>query len=151
MFRSRSRRRWTEVKAAQKRQHALLEEIAELRAAELSASARVVGKFKVVQQVFADRDLTFIKLLAQKLTRFPGIAGTAGLAPCSPAAVVFARSADVEADVSALMKEAMATVGGRGGGSKDLAQGGVPDAARVAPVLDQIASRTGWLSYSGAA
>ena len=128
-----------EVKASQKRQHALLEEIAELRAAEFNASARVVGKFKVVQQVFADRDLTFIKLLAQKLTKFPGMLVLLG-STASPAAVVFARSADVEADVSALMKEAMAGVGGRGGGSKDLAQGGVPDAARVAPVLDQIAS-----------
>jgi alanyl-tRNA synthetase len=128
-----------EVKAAQKRQHTLLEEIAELRAAEFSASARVVGKYKVVQQVFADRDLTFIKLLAQKLTKFPGVLVLLG-STASPAAIVFARSADVEADVSILMKEAMATVGGRGGGSKDLAQGGVPDAARVVPVLDQIAS-----------
>jgi alanyl-tRNA synthetase len=128
-----------EVKAAQKRQHTLLEEIAELRAAEFSASARAVGKFKVVQQVFADRDLTFIKLLAQKLTKFPGVLVLLG-STASPAAIVFARSADVEADVSILMKEAMATVGGRGGGSKDLAQGGVPDAARVVPVLDQIAS-----------
>jgi alanyl-tRNA synthetase len=128
-----------EMKAAQKRQHALLEEIAELRAAELSSKARAVGKFKVVQQVFADRDLTFIKLLAQKLTKCPGVLVLLG-STASPAAVVFARSADVEADVSALMKEAMATVGGRGGGSKDLAQGGVPDAARVAPLLDQIAS-----------
>ena len=68
-----------EVKASQKRQHALLEEIAELRAAEFSASARAVGKFKVVQQVFADRDLTFIKLLAQKLDEISGNAGPAGL------------------------------------------------------------------------
>ena len=129
-----------EVKAAQKRQHTLLEEIAELRAAELCANARTVGKFKVVQQVFTDRDLTFIKLLAQKLTKFPGMLVLLG-STASPAAVVFARSGDVEADVSILMKEAMASVGGRGGGSKDLAQGGVPDAARVAPVLDQIASQ----------
>ncbi len=129
-----------EVKVSQKRQHALLEEIAELRATEFNASARVVGKFKVVQQVFADRDLTFIKLLAQKLTKFPGMLVLLG-STASAAAVVFARSADAEADVSILMKEAMASVGGRGGGSKDLAQGGVPDAARVAPVLDQIASQ----------
>ena len=128
-----------DAKTAQKRQHALLEEIAELRAAELSATAEQKGKFKIVRQVVADRDLTFIKLLAQKLTRFPGLLVLLG-STASPAAVVFARSADVEADVSVLMKQAMATVGGRGGGSKDLAQGGVPDAARVAPLLEQIAS-----------
>ena len=129
-----------EVKSGQKRQHVLLEEIAELRAAELSLSARFVGKFKVVQQVFADRDLAFIKLLAQKLTKVPGMLVLLG-STASPAAVVFARSTDVEADVSTLMKDAMAAVGGRGGGSKDLAQGGVPDVARVVPLLDQIASQ----------
>jgi alanyl-tRNA synthetase len=129
-----------EAKASQKRQHALLEEIAELRAAEFSAGARVVGRFKVVQQVFADRDLAFIKLLAQKLTRFPGMLVLLG-STATPAAVVFARSPDVEADVSALMKQAMSEVGGRGGGSKDSAQGGVPESTRVAPLLDQIASQ----------
>ena len=129
-----------EAKSAQKRQHVLLEEIAELRAAEMSSSARTVGKFKVVHQVFADRDLTFIKLLAQKLTKFPGMLVLLG-STASPAAVVFARSGDVEADVSALMKEAMTAVGGRGGGSKDLAQGGVPDASRVVPLLDKVASQ----------
>ncbi len=129
-----------EVKAAQKRQHALLEEIAQLSAAELCGNARAVGKFKVVQRLFADRDLTFIKLLAQKLTKFPGMVVLLG-STASPAAIVFARSADVEGDVSILMKDAMAAVGGRGGGSKYLAQGGVPDAARVSSVLDQIASQ----------
>ena len=93
-----------------------------------------------MQQVFADRDLIFIKLLAQKLTKLPGMLVLLG-STASPAAIVFARSADVEADVSILMKDAMAAVGGRGGGSKDLAQGGVPDVARVAPLLDQIASQ----------
>jgi alanyl-tRNA synthetase len=137
-----------EAKASQKRQHALLEEIAELRAAEFSAGARVVGRFKVVQQVFADRDLAFIKLLAQKLTRFPGMLVLLG-STATPAAVVFARSPDVEADVSALMKQAMSEVGGRGGGSKDLAQGGVPESTRVAPLLDQIARNWRAELYTG--
>lgn len=125
-------------KAAQKRQHALLEEIAELRAADLWTNAQSLGKYKVVQQVFADRDLTFIKLLAQKLTKFPGLVVLLG-SSALPAAVVFARSADVDFDISGLMKQAMAAVGGRGGGSKDLAQGGVPDASRVSSLLGDVA------------
>ena len=129
-----------EGKAAQKRQHALLEEIAELCAAELVESMPETGKFRVVQKVFADRDLTFIKLLAQKLTRYPGLVVLLG-STAAPAAVVFARSGDVEADVSVLMKQAMAEVGGRGGGSKELAQGGVPDATRVESLLDEIAAQ----------
>jgi len=38
------------------------------------------------------------------------------------------------------MKEAMASIGGRGGGSKDLAQGGVPEAGKVAELIEQVAS-----------
>jgi alanyl-tRNA synthetase len=54
---------------------------------------------------------------------------------------VFARSADVDIDVSTLMKEAMAESGGRGGGSKDLAQGGVPDEAKVPELIDLAARK----------
>jgi len=96
----------------------------------------------VVRQVFEDRDLTFIKLLAQKLTKHSGLVVLLG-STAAPAAVVIARSSDVAADVSVLMKEAMDAVGGRGGGSKDLAQGGVPDPGRVASVLQEIESRVG--------
>ena len=114
--------------------------MAEFRAAELSAGARAVGKFKVVKQVFADRDLIVHQIAGAEADEVSGNAGPAGL-DCISAAIVFARSADVEADVSVLMKEAMAAVGGRGGGSKDLAQGGVPDAGASGALLDQIASQ----------
>ncbi|HLH06307.1 MAG TPA: alanine--tRNA ligase-related protein [Terriglobales bacterium] len=128
-----------EAKAGQKRQHALLEEIAELQAADLAANAQKAGGFRVVKQVFTDRDLAFIKLLAQKLTKCHGLLALLG-STVLPPAVVFARSADVDVDVRALMKQAMDDCGGRGGGSNDLAQGGVPDAAAVAPLVEKMAS-----------
>jgi alanyl-tRNA synthetase len=44
-----------------------------------------------------------------------------------------------------LMKDAMAQLGGRGGGSTDLAQGGVPadrlDPAKLEALLREVASR----------
>jgi alanyl-tRNA synthetase len=77
-------------------------------------------------KVFPDRDLNFIKLLAQKLTRESRTA-TALLATAGPQpAFVFAQSAGQPNDMGAVLKETVAKLGGRGGGSKDLAQGGVP-------------------------
>ena len=54
--------------------------------------------------------------------------------------IVLSRSADVDVDVSALLKEAMATVGTRRR-NKDLAQGGVPEASRIPELLDQLGTK----------
>src|SRR5581483_7494012 len=129
-----------EIKSAQKQQHKLLEELAEFWAERLVGTSTSNGRFKLVKRVFADRDLAFVKLLAQKVSKQAGVVALLG-ATQGQAAIVFSRSADVDVDVSALMKEAMASVGGRGGGSKDLAQGGVPDGGKVAELLDQVAAK----------
>jgi alanyl-tRNA synthetase len=81
-----------------------------------------------VVRTFSDRDLNFLKLLGQKLTR-QSPAVIALLATESPQpALVFAQSAGQPHDMGKLLKETMAKLGGRGGGSKDLAQGGAPTA-----------------------
>ena len=129
-----------EIKSAQKQQHKLLEELAEWWAEKLFGAAESNRKCKLVKQVFGDRDLAFVKLLAQKLSKHAGVVALLGTTQ-GQSALVFARSADVELDVSALMKEVMTAVGGRGGGSKDLAQGGVPDAAKIPELLEQVARK----------
>jgi len=43
--------------------------------------------------------------------------------------------------MSALMKDAMSRLGGRGGGSKDLAQGGAPQADAIQTVLSELAAK----------
>src|SRR5208337_572444 len=58
-----------EIKSAQKAQHRLLEEVAELQAQQMLQSAKDRGEYKLVVQFFAQRDLGFIKILAQKLTK----------------------------------------------------------------------------------
>jgi len=129
-----------EIKAAQKQQHKLLEELAEFWAEKLVGSAENSGRFKLVKQVFADRDLAFVKLLAQRIGKRSGAVALLGTTQ-GQAALVFARSSDVDVDVSALMKDAMSASGGRCGGSKDLAQGGVPDPSKVAELLDMVAGK----------
>jgi alanyl-tRNA synthetase len=86
-------------------------------------------------RTFSGRDLNFLKLLAQKLTRqSPTV--IALLATESPQpALVFAQSAGQPYDMGALLKESVAKLGGRGGGSKDLAQGGVPSSKGLEATL----------------
>jgi alanyl-tRNA synthetase len=94
-----------DARQTQKRESRLLEEIAELQAAQLAReTAPDSSGAKLIIQVFADRDAAFIKLLGQKLTRTAsGI--TALLATSQrPPALVFARSAGVRSDMGNLLR-----------------------------------------------
>lgn len=125
-----------EGKAAGKVQHKLLEEIAELRAAQLLAGRQQDDGVRVIAEVLADRELAFVKLLAQKLTQSSGVVALLG-AGAAQAALVFAQSPGGKHDMGALMKEAMAKLGGRGGGNKDMAQGGVSEAGKLQGAVDE--------------
>jgi len=129
-----------ENKTVQKQEKRTQEEVAELMASQLTGEAQQAGSVMLVRRFFPERDVTFVKLLAQKLTTRPNLiallAGGAG-----QPGVVFAQSAGGPFNVGALLKDALAPVGGRGGGSKDLAQGGVPDAAAAEQVLAAAAER----------
>ena len=127
-----------ELRASRKTQDRLLEQIAELQARELLAQTPESNGRKMVVCVFSDRNLAFIKLLAQKLTRL-NLRAIALLATTSvQPALIFAQSAGQPFDMGALMKEAMAKLGGRGGGSKDMAQGGVSQLTNLTAVLEEL-------------
>jgi alanyl-tRNA synthetase len=128
-----------EAKAARKLRSELLNELAELHAGRLLQETPETNGFHLVVRAFPDRDLEFIKLLAQKLVRSEGKRAVAllGAGEGSPA-LVFAQTAGLPFDMGALMKEALAASGGRGGGSKDMAQGGVAKAEIIDSVLAKI-------------
>jgi alanyl-tRNA synthetase len=113
-----------EARASRKSREQLLEELADLYASRLLAETPESGGRKIIVRAFPDRDLTFIKLLAQRLTR-QSAGVTAFLAiTTDPPALVFAQSSGQPFDMGGLMKDVLARLGGRGGGSKDMAQGG---------------------------
>jgi alanyl-tRNA synthetase len=115
-----------ENKAAQKTRHRLLEEVAELQAKQMLQSAEQRGAQKLIVQYFAERDLTFIKMLGQKLTK-PGpciaLLACGGTQP----SLIFAQTPGLGNDMGALMKQSLQALGTRGGGNRDMAQGGAPD------------------------
>jgi alanyl-tRNA synthetase len=125
-------------KAAQKQQR-LLEEIAELRAQQALARTAAESGHKIVAEFLAARDLAFVKLYAQKLVAAEAnVIALLGAGQGTPA-LVFAQSPGGRFDAGAQLKTVLASVGGRGGGTKDLAQGGVPSADAIPGLLARAA------------
>jgi alanyl-tRNA synthetase len=130
-----------EIKSLRKQREQSLEELAAAHAATLLAETPETNGRKLIVRTLADRDLNFVKLLAQKLTRQSPSVVTL-LATSSPQpALVFAQSPGQPNDMGALLKETLAKLGGRGGGSKDMAQGGVPNSDGLADALAQAAAK----------
>ena len=131
-----------EVKAAQKVQHRLLEEVAELQARQMLQASPERGGHKLVVEFFPERDLAFIKMLAQKLTKSGKAVVLLGCGGQQPS-LVFAQTSGLANDMGALMKQTVQQLGTRGGGNRDIAQGGAPDSARAEGALHQAASALG--------
>ena len=127
-----------ENKLVRKQKEDALEQLAELMAVAALRDLPETSGQKIVVRAFSDRDISFAKLFAQRVTR----AGTPAIAlvasTMDPPGLVFAQTASQNssgatgstADMGALLKHTLSSVGGRGGGSRDFAQGGVPAASR---------------------
>jgi alanyl-tRNA synthetase len=101
------------------------------------------GDRKIVVRVFSDRDAAFAKLFAQRATRAGSGVVALVASTMNPPGVVFAQSPGGTADMGKLLKEALAAVGGRGGGSRDFAQGGLPTGCDVEKLLREAAEKIG--------
>ncbi len=136
-----ARKALDEIKSLRKQREQSQEELAAAQAAAMLAETPETNGRKIVVRTFPDRDVAFLKLLAQRLTRQSSNA-VALLATTSPQpSLVFAQSAGQPFDVGALLKEAVAKLGGRGGGSKDMAQGGVAKAEGIEAALSEVSAR----------
>jgi alanyl-tRNA synthetase len=135
-----ARKSLEEIRSLRKQREQAQEELAEAQAAALLAETPEASGRKLVIRTFADRDMNSLKLLAQRLTRkAPDV--IALLATTSPQpSLVFAQSAGQSGDMGALIKQTLSKLGGRGGGSKDMAQGGVPNAAGIESALKDAAA-----------
>jgi alanyl-tRNA synthetase len=130
-----------ESRASRKEREHLMEELADLYAARLLGEAAEYNGRKFVVRTFPDRDLAFIKLMAQRLTRQSAdVIAFLGTTSDQPA-LVFAQSAGQPFDMGALMKEILAHLGGRGGGSKNMAQGGPAKIDVLEAALSDLATR----------
>ena len=126
-----SRKALDEIRSLRKQREQSQDELAAALATSLLAENAKTNGRKLIVRTYPDRDLNFIKLLAQKLTRESrstvALLATAGPQP----SLVFAQSAGQPNDMGVLLKETVSKLGGRGGGSKDLAQGGIPSSEGI--------------------
>jgi alanyl-tRNA synthetase len=123
-----------EHKELNRRIRALEEMAAEGEAEKLLANAQE----GIVTQVFDGRDAESLKKLAHALMANPNTIALLGSRDKDTARLVFARSADARGDMSELMREACATLEGRGGGKPEMAQGG----GKRVELLDDTISQT---------
>jgi len=82
-----------------------------------------------------------LRALAQAAFALPRVVVVGALT--DPPSVLLATSEDSDVDAGRTLKEKLAAVGGRGGGSPRLAQGSVPDAAAVERVVQSLVTRDG--------
>jgi alanyl-tRNA synthetase len=120
-----------ESKLLRKQKDEALDQLAELMAlAALHNQPETNGR-KIIVWAFSDRDIVFAKLFAQKVTRTatPAIALVASTVDTP--GLIFAQTPGGAGDMGALLKQVLSSAGGRGGGSRDFAQGGVPAGSNV--------------------
>jgi len=139
-----------ENKLLRKQKDDALDQLAELMALADLQNRPETNRRKIVVRAFSDRDINFAKLFAQKVTRAgtPAIALVASIV--DPPGLVFAQTSSQTpaqasagapgsaADMGALLKQVLSSVGGRGGGSRDFAQGGVPAGCNVNVTVEQL-------------
>jgi alanyl-tRNA synthetase len=132
----------TEGKANGKERQKLREELAVLQAARLAMEVPIENGLRLVVRTWRDRDRDYVKLLA---SRTASAAMRTAVIFCAgdadPGHVFVVRSSDLEFNWARILREALAHLGLRGGGSVDLAQGEVPaeqEAALQAAVTDAI-------------
>ena len=129
-----------ENKELHRRVSALEEIAARLEAEELIAEATVGSDgVKIISKTFANRDPESLKHLAQALIAHQKTIALLGSQDKDAARLVFARSADASGDMKTLMRQACATIDGRGGGKPDLAQGGGRSVEKVGEAIAQAA------------
>ena len=104
-----------------------------------AATANAAGVRTIVLRDAASIDE--LRAFAQAAFALPRVVVVGALA--APPSVLVASSEDSGLDAGKTLKERLAAVGGRGGGSPRLAQGSVPDAAALESVVAALVNRDG--------
>lgn len=105
------------------------------RLAELEARALLAQGGRTVVHAFDRGDAAFLRQVASALAAEPGVRTV--LASREVRQFVFAQAKDAAGDMRRLLGETLIAAGGKGGGSKDFAQGTVPESANIDEILAQ--------------
>ena len=132
-----------ERRVAQRAAKQLQERVAKYEADSLlaeKAEARADGT-RVVAAIFDDAEAGYLGMLAARLVAEPHV--QALLATRAGGVVVFAQSEGLPGDMGALLRETVTPAGGKGGGTKQFAQGSVPDVNKLGEILARAKEQLG--------
>ena len=134
------------VETAQKLQDerkSMGKELARLRSKALASSAEAwmsdaeaIGDVRVLAREITEVGPAELRAIAMQLAAQPGRVLLLGAIADGRAHLVFARSIDVDAPMGELLRGSVALVGGRGGGSPQVSQGGGPDTEKLQEALE---------------
>jgi alanyl-tRNA synthetase len=130
-----------ENKALKKRQRDLIDMATVVEAAGMLADVEATGPFKLVHAIFDGREIEELRVLASKIVSGEPAIALLGARDEGAARIVFARSASLGQDMGRLLAEASQTLGGRGGGKPELAQGGGPQKEKLEEAIKTAAEK----------
>jgi alanyl-tRNA synthetase len=128
-------RNQTQIKEVQRALQSANQQLMRFEAKALADETGSPDQVRVIQRLFADRDLDAVKTLAIQLQQQPKLVALLGSTAGGKVSLLFARSADVDLHMGDLLRSTLQTVGGKGGGRPEFAQGGLADPALGQPLL----------------
>lgn len=124
-----------ENEAKQKQIEKLEDQLLDLESSDLLDKGRLLHGARIVFRIFEQRPLEEVRRLVQKVTDHDSCIALVGIKG-EKAHLIFARSKDLAFDMRHLLKDAVAILGGQGGGHLDFAEGGAPSTERLEDALD---------------
>ncbi len=126
-----------ERKELRKQVEVLQKQLASFEADKLLAGAETIGFTRLISLILPDRDMNHLTQLARRfLDNSPILVLLMGIT--DKTALVFACSESISCNMGNLLRDACQSLGGRGGGRAQFAQGTAPDTANAGRVLSEI-------------
>lgn len=126
-----------ERRASQRDAKTIVERLAELEAADLLARHAETshdGERRIIVFISEDASSSYLAVLAATIVATPKMRVI--LASRAATAIVLAQSAGLDGDMGTLLRELLAPVGGKGGGSQVFARGTVPEISALDGVVN---------------
>lgn len=105
-------------------------------AQELLQDVQRIGPARVVREIFQDRDIRVVKDLANHLQAQPDVVALLAAVDGEKCTLCFACTPTLPLHVGQILRNSLDSVGGKGGGKADFAQGGGVASVKAATVLD---------------
>ena len=129
------RKQAQEIREASKALERAARELAGFEAERIWQDTPEANGVRLIRLVLDASDLAKGRVIAQSLSKRPGAIALIGVRS-EPATLVFAQAPDGKTSIADILKQTLAKFGGRGGGSREFAQGGGFPQAQLEAALD---------------